>query len=513
MKSPALGQQFKTLLLWSAGLLLAIYLGWKTGSENYRLLILCAVIAIGFSIWFFTGRFFWVLTIASCFLGGTFPLLGGSFTPFQILMMIGVVKFVIEDVILKRRSGMSIGRFDLLMIGGFMGVLTLHALHHRFGMRFLGSSIWGGRNYVNVYVGLAAFFVIQSIPMNPKVWAKLPYAVLGVATFDLFISLITTIFPGSIYKIYPFYSAVSTLGIEELLVGQTTDITGRLGSFGNFGFILITIVLASTPLRQILNPERLLRFICLIGGLVAVLFSGFRSAVIETVIGFLAAGIRDLKYAAVALLPLFAVLLLSLSTVNSQFFHLPKQIQRGLAFLPGKWDVDMALNAEASNDFRRRLWSLWMKDYFPAHPWLGRGFGFRSEWAKQSVLHPMAIDYQQTVEVGNIHNGLFAAVDAFGIVGTIFFVVWNLRILARTFRVSFRRNDGVGMALRFLALYLAVWIISYWVGALNVGLFLPQEFALVAVFLRLQDMAASDFVQSEHAGKVQQDVHEELAPV
>ena len=42
------------------------------------------------------------------------------------------------------------------------------------------------------------------------------------------------------------------------------------------------------------------------------------------------------------------------------------------------------------------------------------------------------------------------------------------------------------MALRFLALYLAAQIGSYWWGALHVGMFLPQEFALVGVFLRLR---------------------------
>ena len=47
------------------------------------------------------------------------------------------------------------------------------------------------------------------------------------------------------------------------------------------------------------------------------------------------------------------------------------------------------------------------------------------------------------------------------------------------------------MALRFLALYLAVAVISYWFGALTVGAFLPQELALAGVFLRLQHMIAS----------------------
>src|SRR5207249_545916 len=162
----------------------------------------------------------------------------------QILMAIGIVKFLIEDIVL-RRVRIDLGnRFDVFLIWVFMGIITWHGLHDRFGMRFLGSSVWGGRNYVNVFVGLAAFFVVQSIGMMAKVWSKLPLLVLAVATFDLLIAVVTTIFPASIYKIYPFYSAVSVAGIKEIITGNPVE-TARVGGFGNFGFILIVLVLAS----------------------------------------------------------------------------------------------------------------------------------------------------------------------------------------------------------------------------------------------------------------------------
>jgi hypothetical protein len=376
-------------------------------------------------------------------------------------------------------------------------------------MRFLGSTVWGGHNYVSVYVGLAAYFVIQSIPMQSRVWAKLPYVALAMTMFDLLIGVITTIWPSSIFKIYPFYSAVSVAGIEEAF---RTESTGRVVSFGNFGLILILLILASASLRQIFNPRNLLRWIGLIAGFVAVLFSGFRSLVVSAVIGFLTAGLRDLKYAVVLFLPFLAFVLFVLSFINSEVFHLPKQMQRGLAFLPGKWDSDMAQNAAASNDFRRETWGIWMHDYFPVRPWLGRGFGFRREWAKPSAYNPKATDYRAEVEIGDIHNGLFGALDTFGIVGTVFFVLWNLRILARAFRVPFQRTDVSGMALRFLALCLAVWIMSYWFGALNVGGFLPQELALTGVFLRLQEAMTSAPIRIESAnGKAEQSLREELA--
>jgi hypothetical protein len=65
-------------------------------------------------------------------------------------------------------------------------------------------------------------------------------------------------------------------------------------------------------------------------------------------------------------------------------------------------------------------------------------------------------------------------------------VIWNLRLLLQTFRVARPEKEPGDFTLRFIALYLAAWIVCYWMGAATVGSFLPREFALAAVFLRLQ---------------------------
>ncbi len=477
-------QKIKSALIAALGLLAAIFLGWIVGDGGYVQIVLGCFVILGIAFWFRVGRFFWVLAIATSFLAGTFPILGGSFNTFQIMMMLGVAKFVLEDVVLRRSSNPEIHRIDIILIAGFMAVLLWHGLHDRFGMRFLGSSVWGGRNYVNVFVGLVAFCVIQSVPMNRKLWNKLPYVVLVVITFDLFVGIVTAIFPSSIYWIFPFYSAVSNSSLQEAITG-TTEVTGRIGAFGNFGVVLILIVLASISLRRLFHPSHFFRLLALGVGMVAVLFSGFRSAVLNTAIGVVLAGIRDIKFGVFLLLPVLAAFLLGITMLN-EIAPLPRQIQRGLAFMPGNWDSEMARDAEASNDFRWRVWTLWAKDYFPRHPILGRGFGFKAQWVEKDKSLGRANDYQQMVETGNTHNGFLAALDAVGILGTIFFMAWNVRLLAVTFRVGFDHDDESGFARRFLALYLAVTILSYWIGASTMGTFLPQEFALAGVLLRLQ---------------------------
>ena len=491
MLNPAVAQKLQIFALCLGGLLLAVFLGTQIGESKYAPLLLGTLVVVVASVSIFSGGFFWVLTIASSFLGGTFPILRGSFTPFQILMAIGVAKFLLTDVVLKRTRIQWPARFDLRMIACFMAIITFHGVHDRFGMKFLGSSVWGGRNYINVYVGLAAFFIIQSVPMKSKVWAKLPYVILAVTLFDVAIAVITTISPALIYKIYPFYSAVSTAGIEEITTGNAGE-TGRIGAFGNLGFVLIVLVFASVSLGQLLSLQNLSRFFTFFVGSIAVLYSGFRSAVFNTLLAVISAGIRDLKWGVLVLAPIIAVLLFGLSFINSEVVPLPKQVQRGLAFLPGKWDPLMARDAASSNQFRELVWSTWTREYFPVHPWLGRGFGFNSRWGEISVYKNDPYATIQVIETGNIHNGFLASLDTFGIVGTIFFVIWNLRLLGQALQVPFRRKHPEDMALRFVALYLAVAIVSYWIGAQHVGSFLPQQFALAGVFLRLRKTLESD---------------------
>ena len=511
MIDPSLAQKLKLLTVCVVGLLLALFLGTEIGSARYAPLLLGAVIIILASISLFSGRFFWVLTIASSFLEGTFPILGGSFTPFQVLMGIGVAKFFISDVVLRRTKLRFATQLDALLIAGFMAIITFHGVQDRFGMKFLGSTVWGGRNYVNVFVGLAAFVVIMSIPMKPKLWSKFPYVVLAVTLFDLIIGVVTKIFPSSIYVIYPFYSAVSTGSLEEIVTGNI-DITDRVGAFGSFGMILAILVLASTSWRQILHPSNFFRLIGLMAGVISVLYSGFRTAVFNTLTAALAAGIRDLKFAVLALLPVVAIGLFAISVINSEFVRLPKQIQRSVSFIPGKWDADMVMDARSSDDFREKVWTTWTREYFPVHPWLGRGFGFNSRWGERSVYKNDPYSTIQVIETGNIHNGLLATVDCLGIIGAVFFVIWNLRLLLRTFRVGQPDKEPAGFALRFVALYLAVWIVYYWMGAKDVGSYLPRTFALAAVLLRLQRDLAPQTTETAVSSKPEPTRRGELAP-
>ncbi len=117
---------------------------------------------------------------------------------------------------------------------------------------------------------------------------------LAVTRFDLVIATLTTLLPSLIYKIYPFYSAVGVAGITELITGHE-DLTERIGSFGNFGCILIAIILAATPIRRLFSIAGLGRLAVSALASLSVVYSGYRSALANFVFTILAAGYRDLR--------------------------------------------------------------------------------------------------------------------------------------------------------------------------------------------------------------------------
>src|SRR5262249_45249065 len=124
MVNPAVAHQLKALLICASALLVATFIGAQIGGEHYADLVLGAVIVLLAAITFLSGRFYWILTIASSFLGGTFPILGGQFTPFQILAFIGIAKFILEDVVVKRTRLTMGPRFDVLLIVAFLASRT-----------------------------------------------------------------------------------------------------------------------------------------------------------------------------------------------------------------------------------------------------------------------------------------------------------------------------------------------------------------------------------------------------
>src|SRR5262249_42641923 len=112
MLNPAVVIRWKLFLATVVGILFAVFLGKEIGVGNYIYLTFEIGAILIAAVVSFSGGYFWVVAIASTFLGGQFPILHGQFTPFHIFVGVAVLRFLVTDVVLKRTKLTFGNRFD-----------------------------------------------------------------------------------------------------------------------------------------------------------------------------------------------------------------------------------------------------------------------------------------------------------------------------------------------------------------------------------------------------------------
>ncbi len=479
-------QRLPVLLVMLAGLLAAILAGMVAGQGDVKMILIPFALAGMSLVWFGLGDWIWVMLAASLMLRGKLTFLPGDIQPFEIMTALAFSKYLVEQFVFRKRRQQFGPPMDVFLIAGFMGILVYHAALNKMGMRVFGSDIWGGRGYVASVLGVLCYLMMISARSSPSILRHIPAAILLASGFDLVVSIATAQSAAVARAVAPFYSAISTLALEE-------DITQRIGAFGNFGAALVVFVLAKGDIRGVWRPERWGALLGLTLGTAAVFLSGYRSAVLGLLLIGLAAMLRDLRGRAIIPVALMACALFALPMVHDTLFRLPYQVQRAITFLPGKWDPDAAMTAADSTEWRLMVWKKWQDSEFPRHPWFGRGFGFRYEdLASQIRAEDMFVrgrdsQIERFVLVGELHNGLFSVVDVVGVVGATFFVIFCVRQLYFVLRVLLAKDvASQNPALRWVCLYLFGSILLYWIGALKMDDMMPPLMLLSGLFYRLR---------------------------
>jgi hypothetical protein len=446
------------------------------------------VLIIGISQWL------WPFAVGSIFLQGAMPFIPAAFKPFELFLIILLVRFVIEDVVFRKRWIKLGPRPDYLFILGLLGVLLVHGVQDRFAMRVIGSDIWGGRAYFTLLLAFATYFVLQSSRLDLRVFRSLPLIALAFGAAEFMVQAITFAVPAWSLPVSSFYSSVAPASGETF--------ARRLGFAGNFGYLLIFWSLSDCRLQDFLNKGRFLKAIAFGAGILFCLLSGFRSSLIVAAIIIAVASIRDFGRASVfMLLPLFLAIagVIGLHLAGVQ---LPATVQRGLTMIPGiEWDEDAVADAEGSLDFRSKVREIWLRQYFPENMLVGRGFGLHPDdmmatmpyltdeigGYAASILALSKYNRDEAFVVsGNLHHGFFSTIDRFGLAGMLCFVLWTFVALRRMFaELVSSRVSPMNPALQWLALYVISFTIAFPLGALKIETFLPQHLFLCGLFAAL----------------------------
>lgn len=290
------------------------------------------------------------------------------------------------------------------------------------GVRALGSATYGGKKYITLLLGVAAYFVLVARPI-PRNRAALYMGLFCLMALTKLLSHLLFMAGSKFYWLFNFISsdeAYSQAVYEAQAYGNHVF---RTTAFSDAAGGVIGFMLAMLGMRGVFNLRKpwflALTILCIGVGMVG----GFRSYLIGIIftftVLFFMEGLHRTHLLALALAVSLA------GGLGLVFFSdkLPISVQRSLTFMPLKLDPWVRQDAQGSLDWRIEMWGYVSKE-IPGHLLLGKGYAIDPDALRMTRFNS-AMDYGIKAEwaalSGAYHNGPLSVLIPFGIWGALAF--------------------------------------------------------------------------------------------
>ena len=341
-----------------------------------------------------------------------------------------------------------------------------------FGIRSLGGQQYGGKGYFYILFAIAGYFALSAQTIPPE----RVHAVVGW----FFLSSVTALFSHLIYSmgssyyfLYAFFNP--DFAHTQALAEFTGTSIPRLLGASIAGSAVCYFMVARHGLKGILELRHFYRFLICVAAVLTSSYSGFRSVLIVLalvfVVQFYLEGLFTTRLFPVCclLLALTAALVVPLAS------KLPYTMQRTLAILPLNLDPVVRYDAQASSEWRVKIWELLWPD-LPKYVFLGKGYGVdptEMYLKEESVRRGLATSSEQAWVEGDYHNGPLSIYVPFGTPGVLAFALFlgaGWRTLHRYYR---RGPPALHRINTFLFALFITKTVYFWVvfGAISTDLF------------------------------------------
>jgi len=386
----------------------------------------------------FLGLLFFIFGLKSrCWL--TLPLCLGmqgnlNFLPIRFSMLelatLGCLGSTIFYYIMGDRRKLVLGPYlQRIPIFILCGIAAFHWLKSgNIGLRTFGSAEIGARPIFTILIAGLSYFLILYLGMGDRAGLRLvPWLYLGGTSIDFFCQTLTYILPALAAPIYRIYSSVNTEAFFYMMGSEMQGGIVRLGAINQFVIALGMALISQFPPSSWLRPSRIWVPVALAGCLLGSLFGGFRSGVSTLALHITAACYATMRSLVFIVVFLGVAFCLILAGLQGSLLDLPLPMQRGLSFLPGKWDSRVVSSIEGSNDFRTKILTLYWKKYAMDNMLLGSGWvvpralveeSEMSFWQKIPDLDPDA-ESRRFIELRNEHWGWVNAHHTTGLPGLL----------------------------------------------------------------------------------------------
>jgi hypothetical protein len=436
----------------------------------------------------------WLLIPLAWPLSASIPLMEWPFGVRDLAVLIVCASFLTLMGFKIIRAKPKTDLIDLLLLANVLYLCTVF-VRNPVGLAAFNSEMVGGKPYFNVFIACLAYFVLSRVPIDLKTACRLPLFLLPAPAFLAVGALMTTHAPGLAGKlglslIYADFAPSETAGFD--------NVERQIGllSVGLTGMQILTSYFRPLTL---LFPAYFGRFLLAIVFMVAVLFSGFRSALLAIAAYIIFSSYfqrhpRDLfAFAAIG------VVGLTLLTIgNGTLFDLPLAVQRALSFLPGNWDYVATADAQASIDWRVDMWSMvWHEDKWIRNRWLGDGFGItRRELALMESVKNGGVGFLGGVDQeafminGAYHNGPLSTIRFVGGVGLVLYYSFIVVLAARAVKfIRLAYGTALFPATLFVGMPTLLYALTYPLGTGQFDGDAPQQI-FMAGLIKLVGRAA-----------------------
>jgi hypothetical protein len=417
--------------------------------------LISSTLTVDFGPALFLGGFL-ALLVAFFFLKDSlciWPLLGSSiagslnFLPLPLtathIFCLQLILYYVTGYVLIRKKHIKLGKTAFVWPILIIAMIVLYH-NHDLNVRVLGGDTEGAKPAILLYLVVLAYFCginIESPSIN--FISKVPlYAVIltAISNTPFFLS---TFFP----SLAPYlYYITDNVNVEAYLTSQspvagTSGAIGRLGALGPLGGSLQLYLICHYPIGTWLRPSRWWVIFLSLFSMILVLETGFRN----NLFGFFvltAVGIwcyyswRSIYILGIALIvPVMLLVASSDNLIQLPEKKLPLIAQRTLSFLPGDWDQEALESAKSSNDFRKNIQDVYIKEYLYKSPWIGNGFNInKKEYdtlnntlkSGQTGQDPDYLQAKTFIEGKLFHTGWISLYDHVGLIGSLAFIALGL---------------------------------------------------------------------------------------
>jgi hypothetical protein len=447
-------------LLAGIGLIFAFNAGSWVADENYTPIAYAIGGLIGILVFFTLGPNA-NLVIPICYgLTGQISLLPLPFSVQQLAEILACGVFLSGLIFKTSMRKVETEQIDAI---AWLNIAWLGTVFIRnpVGINALGTSLVGGRPYVDFLLSVMSYIILSRQIISPKQAKLIVSATVAISIAVALGSTLVMCIPSLGNILGPFYSAFSSFGITE---GQDVDVgTSRLTALQGSGMSLIIYCACMVNPMKMLSPKNLKFLVLYLVGLLMVFLSGFRSAIFGVFfITGLGSFLRERLAGVFKLIFAFFFIGSCFIAMTYSGIQLPWTFQRSLSFLPGDWDPTAVSAAKDSSEWRYEMWRTVMSsDRYIRNKLIGDGYGFlRSEFeemlaASEGSGFLAGADGDKEIHMiqGTYHSGPISSIKRVGYLGLVILLVYMIALARYAWRLI---GATAGTPYQLIALFFGI---------------------------------------------------------